>query len=172
MNWDNIHKRAQNRVLKIKRLEKDSRYQKTMGRLVYEKLLTHTEILPSKNFVTLSDALWAGEIEPRIYELLPAIVLKRPKLFIQIEKPPEDLRKILVDIRNREANQPFRGIPPKDYLKWIPRIGQRNKTPTVSRTFRLQGSDLDKIKKIRKKLGVTEIEVIRQGLTALEKTIP
>ena len=120
LEW--IQKQAKERQKEFDKLKKDSRYQKVIGRLVHEKLLISPNIMPRRNLITVEDALWVGNIESRVLELLTAILLKHPKLFLIIKPLPKDLRQILQEIKKGKAKTPFRGIEPDRYESWLKRI--------------------------------------------------
>ena len=116
--------------------------------------------------VDLEDVLWAGKFEPRILEVLPALVATRPK-YLRIYKVPEDLNKVLAEINAGDARQTFRGVPAKDYLKWLPPSSYG--APRL-KTFRMRPSELQRLKTLRITLGVrSDAEVLRQALSLLER---
>jgi DNA-binding XRE family transcriptional regulator len=64
--------------------------------------------------------LRAGNLEPRILELIPAILVVLPKaLKYRSDEIPEDLVIVVNNIRNRNATSEFRGIPARNYLHWV-----------------------------------------------------
>ena len=115
----------------------------------------------------LDDALWAGEtIEPRILELIPAIMLKKP-IFFKYKTIPDDLKKILLDIKKNKATDEFRGIPVKKYIEWIEHIGHKNKSTSLLKTFRFSKNDVILLNKLKSKLNLSEIDILRLGLQKL-----
>ncbi len=83
-------------------------------------MLRHNKILPDRYPVTLDEALKAGELEPRILELIPAILIVLPKaLKFTKNDIPDDLAKQIERIRKRKTNENFRGIAPHKYLHWL-----------------------------------------------------
>jgi DNA-binding XRE family transcriptional regulator len=95
-------------------------YYKTIAWLHYLGLLRHNKIPPRRYTVTLAEALKAGELEPRVLELIPAILVVLPKaLKFKKNEVPDDLAKHLDHIRKRQANESFRGIEPQNYLQWL-----------------------------------------------------
>jgi len=74
--------RAARRFAVVSRKRRDPRYQRVLGRLVSLGLLSTSERLRAhKGRLSLDDVLWVGETEPRVLELLPALIVKRPGLF-------------------------------------------------------------------------------------------
>ena len=119
----------------------------------------------------LDDVLWAGRTEPRILELLPAIVLKRPRLLVLPAELPDDLDAVLRAVRTGRDWPSFRGVEPHRYLQWIPRVGVKGKTPTSVRTYRFRPDDLALIHALRQALPArSDTEVLRIALRALSAT--
>jgi hypothetical protein len=173
MDRRTLEKHAKERLKTLKRARRDPRFQKTMGRLLFARLLDHPKVLPYFETVPVEDVLWAGNFEPRILELLPAILLKKPKVFSNTGDLPDDLKEILSGVRKGKAVKPFRGIPVRDYMKWIPLLGHRNKTPSILKTFRFNQEDVQVLEELKKKLEQSEISVIRQALRNLAtETLP
>lgn len=95
-------------------------YLKTIAWFCYLGLLRHSKIQPRRHVITIDEALRAGALEPRILELLPAILIVVPKaLKFSEDAIPDDLKTIVQDIRKRRAEKNFRGIPPDKYLHWL-----------------------------------------------------
>lgn len=115
----------------------------------------------------MEDVLWVGELEPRVLELLPALIVKTPSLFESVRELPEDLRDAVRSLRRNETPAPFRGIPGEDLLRWLPLVGHRGKVPTRTKPFRLRPEDLLLLRELSERLGVTETEVVRLGLRQL-----
>src|SRR5690606_35624592 len=148
------------------RLRRDPRYREVIGVFVNAKLLTtNIEVEPRKRPVTLEEVLWAGGLEPRLLELLPAVMIKKPTM-IEYGKVPPDLDRVLDQLRHNEMPRDFRGIPGEKLLEWIPRIGQKGKLPTQLKAFRFRKEDVDLLEQIATKRGLTETDVVRAGLRA------
>jgi hypothetical protein len=169
MNAEELKERAKKRARANRRRRKKPGFERVMGRLIAAGFLRANEGYAQKYHgkVTLADALQAGELEPRVFELLPAIVLKKPAFFEETDEMPDDLAHVLQAIRRGEATEPFRGIPAPDYLAWVPRIGHKGKVPTLPKTFRFRQDDLTLLRDLAGELATTETDVIRRGLKAL-----
>jgi hypothetical protein len=116
--------RAQARHTKIQRQRRDPRYRRVLGRFVAAGLLSANEpTKPYRRAIRVADALWAGELEPRILELLPALLIKKPSFFEDRSKLPHDLAQVVRSLRRAEVPTEFRGIPGADLARWLPRIG-------------------------------------------------
>lgn len=144
--------------------KKKDRFVHVVGKLKRAKLLDAPDIREYGGPVGIEDALWAGTIEPRILEVLPALIATRPK-YLRLYRVPEDLKRVVAEIHAGNAHQEFRGIPPKDYCKWLP---QGRYGASRLKTFRMHQSEIQLLKKLRLTLGVrSETEVLRQALSLL-----
>jgi|GEM_PF-764326 hypothetical protein len=159
---------ARVRHAQIAKEKKDPRYLRVMGKLIQAGLLTHATLPPTRKRVSLKDALWAGRLEPRILELIPAIVIKKPGLLVLPKELPADLKSIVAGIRHGHSTPDFRGIPSRSYRQWIPRIGHRNKYPSCTKTFRFSRHDRELLEELKKALpDHSEIAIIRKALHCL-----
>jgi hypothetical protein len=166
-----LQRRAKRRQAILARARRDPRYRRVMGRYVAAGLLTTTvAIEPYREPIELADALWAGELEPRILELLPALIVKRPSLFVDVTTLPADLRDVVKALRNHLEPNEFRGVPGAALRRWLPAVGHRGKLPSRLKSFRLQADDLELLAKLTKKLGVSQTTVLRRGLRQLAAT--
>ena len=95
-------------------------YVKTIAWLHYLGLLRHNKIAPQRHRVELSEALEAGQLEPRVFELLPAIMVILPEALKYTKKDiPEDLAAVMQCIHDRRDASDFRGMPSEKYLHWL-----------------------------------------------------
>ena len=147
--------------------KKKNRYLHVMGKLKSAKLLDSPEIPEFRGPVEIKDVLWAGNIEPRILEVLPALLINRPK-YLRVYNIPHDLKCVLEGIRTDNALLDFRGIPPKNYCKWL---SPKSSGGTRLKTFRMRASEIQQLKSLRIALNVqSEAEVLRRALNLLERT--
>ncbi|MBW2733338.1 MAG: hypothetical protein JRH20_13190 [Deltaproteobacteria bacterium] len=152
----------------IRRHKNDPRYARVIGRLIRAGLLSHTHIKPSTQPVSVDDALWVGKWEPRVLELLPAILLKKPKFFVTRGCLPGDIQAVLDGIRHNKAVDTFRGVPAYLYLRWVPRVGHRNKYPSCIKTYRFSHEDMALINDLKQRFpDETEVSIIRRALREL-----
>jgi hypothetical protein len=141
-----------------------------LGRFKAARLLiTNDDIPEHRDAITVADTLWAGEIEPRLIELLPAAILKKPSLFVDVKSLPQDVSDVVRAIRRNETPPPLRGIPGEDLLRWVPRIGHRGKEPSRLKSFRLTREDQRLLSELSEALDLTETETLRQALRALAR---
>lgn len=170
-DFKDIQERARKRFKQLEAKRRDPRFVKTIGKLVHLKLLTAPGVVPYHGRVLLEDALWAGEVEPRVYEVLPAVVLKRPRAFVTTGPLPDDLKEVLNELRHQAPKTPFRGIPVESYRRWLASVGWKDKKPSLLKTFRFNDEDVKRIARLKKKTGKLEIEILRDALAVLEARI-
>jgi hypothetical protein len=151
----------------IRKHQSSDRFKRVMGRLIALKLiLPNSSIRPIRKKLSILDYIWSGKYEPRILELLPALVLKRPSLFTDLEKCPSDLQEVLRDIKKGDPTKDFRGIPSQSYVRWIPLIGHKGVQVSQVKSFRLKQEELILLREL-KKCGFSESEAVREGLKLL-----
>jgi hypothetical protein len=167
VNREELRKKAKARFRQAEALRQDPRYLRVLGTLVRAGLLVHNRIRPYRGTVTVDDALWAGELEPRVHELLPAVLLKRPRLFVRTGRLPDDLAAVLNDLRRGEPRLDFRGIPARNYAVWVGRVGRAGKRPSLLKTFRFAEADVRQLRALQELTGDSEIDVIRKGMALL-----
>lgn len=165
-----LQQRAIERQKRIEAKRKDPRYQRVAGRLAREKLLLTQDVAPANTHPTVEEALWAGEeVEPRILELLPAILLRRPRLFMQARTLPDDLVQVVRELKRGHPETVFRGIPPQKYAYWVQHLGRRGKGITIPKTHRFTGEDLEALEELKKRWNLDETAAIRKALAIAVK---
>jgi hypothetical protein len=164
-----LRRKAQRKQKRLARLRRDPRYRAALGAFLHAKLITtNVEVEPRKGPVALKDVLWAGRLEPRLLELLPAVMIKKPSL-VEYDVVPPDLDCVLEELRRNETPPDFRGIPGKKLQEWVPRVGHKGKVPTQLKAFRFRKEDVDLLEEIAAARGLTETDVVRAGLRALAR---
>ena len=165
---DKLAERARRRLAVLQRRARDPRFTEVMGRFVHEGLLvTNREYRANENRLEIEDVLWAGDVEPRLLELLPALVVKRPAMFTDAKDLPPELDEVVRSLRRDAIPKDFRGIPGADVHRWLRRVGHRGKAPSRLKSFRFTPNDQRLLEHLSKELGVSETEVVRRGLRAL-----
>jgi hypothetical protein len=168
MKVSELVERAQARYAKIKRQRRDPRYRRVLGRFVAAGLLRSNEqTIPYRGAIRVADALWAGELEPRILELLPALLIKRPSFFEDATALPDDLAQVVRALRRAEAPPDFRGIPGNDLTRWLPRLGRSGTVPSRLRSFRFSAEESRLLSQLSRELHTTEVAVLRRSLREL-----
>ena len=168
MTPTDLQRRARKRFAAIARRRRDPRYRRVLGRYIAAGLLTSNEGIEShREPIELCEALWAGEVEPRIIELLPALVIKKPSFFVDVDDLPDDLREVIDALRHHRTPPSFRGIPGEAILRWLPSIGHKGKLPSQLKTFRMQAGDIELLSRLAEQLALSQTAVVRRGLRAL-----
>ncbi|MCB9707246.1 MAG: hypothetical protein H6714_00450 [Myxococcales bacterium] len=171
---ETLQKAARKTAKALDRKRRDPRFAQVIGKLVDMGLIeiNFKSVSGYRGKINLEDTLWAGQIEPRVLELLPALVLKRPGIFRGTLTLPPDLEKVISAIRHNETLVPFRDVAPKDYMQWIPEVGHRGKHPSLLKTFRFTQCDLESLRRLQTAINAdTEIQTLRYALnTALSKS--
>jgi hypothetical protein len=96
-----------------------------IGALKAEGLLEATAVAARKTKSRYDDFIWVGEmIEPRVLELLLAIVLKRPSLILG-EVIDDEIEKVMLHLQERDSDFEFRGVRGSLILKWLTRLASK-----------------------------------------------
>jgi hypothetical protein len=165
-----LRARAKRRNAQFERGRRDPRFRRVIGRLRAARLLeTNYKVLEHREPIAVEDALWAGKFEPRILELLPALIVKKPSLFELPGELPEDLSEVVRRLRRNETPDTFRGIPGQDIAKWLPQVGHRGKKPSRLKCFRLTEEDLRLLEELSRERDLTETDTVRHALRALAR---
>jgi len=165
-----LRARAKRRYTEIARARQDPRYRQVIGRLRTARLLeTNFDVPAHREPIAVDDALWAGKFEPRILELLPALIVKKPSLFAATTELPKDLSDTVRKLRRNEMPDEFRGIPGPDLAKWLPRVGHRGKKPRRLKCFRFNEEDIKVLEELSRSRNLSETDTIRHALRALAR---
>lgn len=160
--------RARRRLQAIEKRRKDPRFARVIGRLCAAGHLTvNFPVEGHKSPIRVADALWVGEVEPRVLELLPALIVKVPSLFEDPRDLPPDLALAVRSLQRNEVPGAFRGIPGEDVQRWLTQVGRKGKAVSRLKAFRLKANELSCLEELSGALGVTETDVIRLGLREL-----
>ncbi len=172
MNREELVSAAKKKASRDARHRRDPRYCRALG--VFSKaglLRNNSDIPPLEGPVALEDVLWAGKVEPRLLELLPAVIIKRPAL-IESGHLPKDLDSVVRALRQNEIPEAFRGVSGVSIAKWLPHIGHRSKLPTTLKTFRFRKEDVALLRLLAERESLSETDVVRAGLRALLRRPP
>lgn len=170
MNIEDLKARARKRLRAIERLEATPRFSKIIGRYVAAGVLaTNYPIQLNRKPMQIDDVLWAGKLEPRLLELLPALIVKKPSLFVDITHLPPDLAAVVEALRRNEVPPDFRNLPGKGLYQWLPRVGHKGKVPGRLKAFRFGAADLILLDELQRRLGVSQMEVLRRALHHLDE---
>lgn len=139
------------------------KYRRAVEWLGFVGLLRHSEILPRESKVRLADLLFAAELEPRIRELLPALIAELGDLLpFHLKNVPQSL----VDIsRAKDEGRElplFQNIPASRYSQWFnsPAIALAQKRLSPYARPRRRSSDSETlgtiVQEARIRLGFTQ----------------
>lgn len=163
-----LQARARKRLTELRTRRSDPRFLRVMGRFVHEGLLVTNESVQAYDEpLDVSEVLWAGVVEPRLLELLPALLVKRPGLFRDANELPDDLAEVVRKLKRDQEPADFRGISGRDVHGWLRRVGRRGLAPSLLKSFRFKPEDQRLLKALSEQLGVSETEVVRRALRAL-----
>lgn len=166
MNDVKLIKTAGLKSLKLKELRQDPRYGEVIGAFKAEGLLEAPGLVARKRKCRLEDVLWVGEnIEPRLLELLPAVLLKRPGI-VFYSQMDGDLKSALQKIRSRNSNFQYKGIAGDKIMQWVPLVGRKGKWPAQTKIFRLDQKYWNALEHIANQQKKSEAEVLRNAIKA------
>ena len=154
---------ARHKAKQLQKLRRDPRYLKTIGKLRREGFLDARDVPKYHGQVFLQDALWAAELEPRIYELLPAIVARRPKFFAFMSLPVE-LDRVVKEIKTGHPVTEYQGVAPEKYNQWVSFVGRKSTAPKVMKAFRLSQEDIGILSRLAKKESTSQTQILRRAL--------
>lgn len=85
---------------------------------------------PQRGTIGAADALFASEAEPRILELLPALLVARPSMFSDPSRVPEELAPSVRALRRGECPPGLRGITGEAQARWMSRLRESGQPVT------------------------------------------
>lgn len=140
--------------------------QKVLERLIYEGLLVHNQLKGRRWRIQLEDMLLAGKEEPRILELLPAIVLYRPTMIWRLKK---DLKNQVPPLFTDDAPKEWMGIPIETLRKQAQlvqkiMVHRQSKQHWRNINIRVTESDLERLSALAQQTGMNKSDVIRKLL--------
>lgn len=123
--------------------------EKVIERLVHEGALFHNRIQGRRRRITLAEAIEAGREEPRVFEIIPALLLVKPGIFSKLKRDlckHCQLKKLVENFDTGKAPASWRGIPfteLKKQQKNLYRLWQSRHQKTKWRALYLRVSDED-----------------------------
>lgn len=143
--------------------------QRVIERFLYEGLLIHNQYRGRRWRVTLQDVLAAGEIEPRVLELLPGIIVHRPTLMYRFTRDcPQhpDVQQLMQWMAEIPADRMWHGIPVRDMQRAADRIAEiqrhrRRKQHWRNMNIRVSEQDLTRLERLAAQAGRTKSEILR-----------
>lgn len=143
--------------------------QKVLERLIYEGLLVHNQLNGRRWRVQLGDVLRAGKEEPRVLELLPAILIHRPTLIWRLQKDLKEqiaLTKLIQTLFADDAPKSWMGIPIETLRKQTQLIQKlashrQSKQHWRNINIRVTEADLERLTALAQQTGLNKSDVVR-----------
>ena len=153
----------------------DSRTQRVLGFFLAKGLLVGEDIPRRGNTkLDLDDVFWVGDnVEPRVFEVLPAAMIHFPKTFIGRAQAPADLVEVIQAIKAGQKTGPdFRGMRFRTMRKWANRATTDKRTKPLSKikrnkTLRLSPEALKALEEKSKEAGISQTELVERLLMAV-----
>lgn len=132
-----------------------------LERFVYEGLLLHNRIQGQRRRIRLEEVLEAGRQEPRILELLPAVLRLRPSIIAHAKRDLKkflELKKLAENLDSENAPAQWHEIPIETFRMHENRLRQfwqhqRRKTRWKNINIRVSEKDLERLNQIALKQG-------------------
>src|SRR3990167_6121047 len=146
----------------------DPRSKRVLGFFVSKGLLINEKITPRPNIkLDMHDVIWvAKNLEPRIWEVLPAACIHFPKTFLHLEILPKPIRSVIETIiKQQPLSGSVFGISYQKMKQWA-EISMRDKrvkpigVRKVTKTFRLSPDCIKILKKCSKTFQCTETDFL------------
>lgn len=169
-----IIERARAKVARAKEKKEDPRFIRAIEWLSFLGVLRTNFAKPRKSNVQLQDLLFASEIEPRVSELLPALLIELEDILpFSIKRLPKDLKAVIAAYKSGQTLPPYKGVAPRKYNEWFnapaiehayrrlhPRAQPRNRKNTTTEFAEV-------IRTRRLKLGFTQVDFSKAFGTSL-----
>lgn len=111
------------------------RANRVLGFFVAKGYLVAPQITPVRNIkLDIEDVVFiADNLEPRVWEVLPAALISFPASFLRKENLPEDFLELLESLKkDEESEQLFRGIAFKAFKRWMKLTPTDKRKPSYS----------------------------------------
>lgn len=123
----------------------------------------------------LEDLIWAGEeVDSRILAILPALLIRFPGHFTQIQKLPIQLANAVRSLRAGHAKGPsYRGFPYvllKNWLDFVPRDQRSTIRQGHRLSVRLEPETTQALNQFVERTGLTTTEAIRRAIVNLTQS--
>ncbi len=139
-----------------------------LGRLALEGLLLGDEpAVPWREPVKLDDVLAVAAGEPELMQALPALVWKRPSVFVSVRNLPGDLAEAVERLKHGTPAE-FRGHGPAAVRSWVKKLDRKLKRASVLKSFRFTEADRALLLGLCDDFGLSETDVVRHALRVLD----
>jgi hypothetical protein len=147
-------------------------YLEVMGRLVAEGVfLPEPPVPPSREAVRVEDVIEVGEREPRVLELLPALLVKRPGMFVSRRELSGELASAVERLKAGRVPEACFGISGTRLYRALERVTRARDKGSRLKAFRLTGADRELLLTLSDELELSETDVIRHALRVLNATL-
>jgi len=154
--------------MKTKKKHENGAELQVLGRLAVEGLfLGDGPAAPWREPVKLNDVLALAAREPELMEALPALVWKRPSVFVSVRNLPADLAEAVEKLTQGGAAE-FRGHSGAAVRSWGKKLDRKLKPASVMKSFRFTEADRALLLGLCDELGLNEMDVVRHALRVLE----
>lgn len=146
-----------------------------IARLYHEGLLLSNITTPRRVRVTFGDFLIAGATEPRIFAVLPAVLKHKPGIIYKLKrdrfKYAAEIAEAMAILNLANKKKYFHGIEKKECQRLAQNFAEsldykRRLQHSISVTFRLKPEDLDRLRRIGKKLNLNGVSQTIRYLSA------
>lgn len=170
-NRKELIERAKKKALLLAKTREDPRFEKVMGILIHYGLLRAEGIRPRRGGAPIQDFYWVGEnLEPRVFECLPALAMRRPRAILAVEFP-EDLKVAVRLLKKGDTKKhEFKSIPLDKCDQWVTRFGKKKIRPKSMKTIRMGVEERRSVRMFSQKHNISETEVLRRALESFFQT--
>jgi hypothetical protein len=147
---------------------------KVLERLVYEKVLIHNQLSGRRWRITIENLIQAGDEEPRILEVLPALLAYRPQIIAGVKndlKKHPILQQLAVQLTAADAPKSWKNIPLAIFQKQarnLRQLWQHQKTKTKWRNINIRVSqeNIEQLDRLAQRSGPRNKSTIIRELIA------
>jgi hypothetical protein len=143
-------------------------YLEVMGKLVAEGVFVpDPPVAPARERVKVDDVIEVGRREPRVLELLPALLAKRPGMFVSRRDLPAELAAAVERLKAGRTPQACFGISGTKLLRALRTVTKARDKGSRLKAFRLTDADREVLLELSDELALSETDVIRHALRML-----
>lgn len=148
---------------------------KVVARLCHENLLLANTVTPQRVRITLGDFLMAGTLEPRVFSVLPAVLKYKSGIIYKLKrdrfKYAKEIAAAMTILDPTNNKKDFHGIEKEECQRLAQHFSanlnrKRHCQHSTTITFRLKPEDLDRLRRISKKLNLSGISQTIRYLSA------
>jgi hypothetical protein len=139
-----------------------------VGRLVAEGVF-HPDppVPPARAAVEVEDVIAVGRSEPRVLELLPALLVRRPGMFVRRSGLTPELAAAVQRLKDGRTPESCFGVSGVKLLRTLDKLGPARDRGSKLKAFRLTADDQELLLGLADSYGLSETDVIRYALRVL-----